>query len=116
MTRYQPINNNIVGEGLEEKYYSNRYLYEGNTSAYIMAGDRPHLRFCRNRCMCGTLRMFLGGRPLDEFGDVRMEYSPCTVRWTIRDGETSLDLTVTTPGDGLGFVVRAEPATEITFL
>ena len=116
MTRYQPINNNIVGEGLEEKYYSNRYLYEGNTSAYIMAGDRPHLRFCRNRCMCGTLRMFLGGRPLDEFDDVRMEYSPCTVRWTIRDGETSLDLTVTTPGDGLGFVVRAEPATEITFL
>ena len=115
-TRYRPQNKNIVGEGLSRLYYSNRYLYEGNTGAYIMAGDRPHLRFCRKRFMFGTLRLFLHGRPLDEFRDVRMEYGPCTVRWTIRDGEQSLDLTVTTPGDGLGFVLRAEPETEITFL
>ncbi len=116
MTRYQPLNNNIVGDGLQETYYSNRYLYEGNTGAYIMAGDRPHLRFCRKRWIFGTLRMFLRGRPLDEFEDVRMEYGTCTVRWTIRDGENTLNLTVTTPGDGLGFVVRAEPETEISFL
>ena len=116
MTRYQPLHNNIVGEGLKETYYSNRYLYEGNTKAYIMAGDRPHLRFCRKRCIFGTLRMFLHGRPLDEFDDVRMEYSPCTVRWTLRDREKTVHLTVTTPGDGLGFVVRADPETEISFL
>ena len=115
-TRYQPLNGNIVGAGLDEAYYSNRYLYEGNTSAYVMAGDRPHLRFCRNRFIFGTLRMSLGGRPLDEFDNVRMEYSPCAVRWTIRDGVRTVDLTVTTPGDGLGFVVRAEPETEISFL
>ena len=116
MTRYTPQNHNIVGDGLEERFYSNRYLYEGNTSAYIMAGDRPHLRFCRHRCMFGTLRMFLRGRPLDEFSPVRMEYSPCVVRWDIRDGDNPLQITVTTPGDGLGFVVRVEPETEITFV
>ena len=85
-TRYQPLNGNIVGDSLDEAYYSNRYLYEGNPSAYVMAGDRPHLRFCRNRFIFGTLRMFLCGRPLDEFDNVRMEYGPCAVRWTIRDG------------------------------
>ncbi len=115
MTRYQPEGGRIVGDGLADRHYSNRALYEGNTSAYILAGDRPHLRFCRNRWILGTLRMFRNGRPLDEEDGVRMEYSPNVVRWTVRGGRP-LELTVTTPGEGLGFVVCAEPETELTFV
>ncbi len=122
-TRYYPDGGAIIGEGVRDKYYSNRYIYEGNTDAYIMAGDRVHLRFCKNRRMFGTLRMFLDGRPLDLLDDVRLEYTPNVVKWTIRDGGKSFSLTVTTPGDGQGFVLRAEPGsgdpdgeTEISFI
>lgn len=116
MTRYNPVGGKIVGNGIKEKYYSNRNIYEGNTSAYIMAGDRPHLRLCRNRKIFGTLRMFKDGKPLDLFDDVRLEYTPNVVRWTVRDGESTFDLIVTTPGDGLGFVLRVEPKTRISFV
>ena len=116
MTRYNPVGGKIVGDGIKEKYYSNRNLYEGNTSAYIMAGDRPHIRLCRNRNIFGTLRMFKDGKPLDLFDDVRLEYIPNVVRWTVREGGSSFDLTVTTPGDGLGFVLQVKPETKISFI
>ena len=117
MTRYRPEGGKIVGEGLAERYYSNRAVYEGHISAYFMAGDRPHLRYCRNRWMLGTLRMFRDGRPLDELGkdEVRMEYSPNIVRWIV-GGDRPFTITATTPGEGLGFVVRVEPETELTFV
>ena len=37
MTRYRPEGGKIVGEGLAERYYSNRAVYEGHISAYFMA-------------------------------------------------------------------------------
>nr|MCR5041874.1 hypothetical protein [Clostridia bacterium] len=116
MTRYRPEDGRIVGENLDEPYYSNRLIYCGNTSAYIMAGDRPHVRFCRHRKIFGTMRLFLDGRPLDKLPSVRMEYRPNVVRWDITDGEKSFSLSVTTPGEELGFVLHAEPATELSFV
>lgn len=115
MTRYEPKDGGIVYSGGGERYYSNRYIYEGNTSAFIMAGDRPHIRLGSCRCLLGTLRMFACGRPLDEIEGVRMTYTPNVVKWDIEIGGRAFTLTVTTPGDGIGFVVKAEPETEIEF-
>ena len=114
MSTYLPQNGSITGRDLP--LYSNRPIYEANTSAWILAGDRPLMRLGFQRCLLGTLRLFIGGKALDEFPHADMVYSPGRVDWTVRDEYGApIELTVTSPGEGIGLVLRAVSPMPLAF-
>ena len=115
MKRYVPVGGAAMG--VDQGHYSNRPIYEGNTSAYIMAGDRPLIRLGRQRCLMGTLRLYAGDTALDEMEHVTFLYAPGRAEWTVEDERLKgkARITVTTPGDGLGLALKAEAEERLTF-
>lgn len=114
-TKYQPENGWVKGNNLP--FFSNRYIYEGNTSVYIMAGDRPLIRLAERRVLLGTLRLFYGDKPLEDCAEIEMLYRPGMVKWKIADPTfpEEIRVTVTSPGDGLGFLLKVDSGHELSF-
>lgn len=115
MTKYQPENGWVKGKN--RPFFSNRYIYEGNTSVYIMAGDRPLIRLAEKRVLLGTLRLFYGKKALEDCADIEMRYRSGMVEWKISDPEIpeEIKITVTSPGDGMGIVLRVDSKQELSF-
>lgn len=85
--RYECKDNWVVGHNLN--LFSNRAIYVGNTSTFILAGDKPVLRFGKKRCFLGTLRYMLqlseGEKPLEACSNVDTYYRSGEFIWEIRD-------------------------------
>lgn len=115
---YSPVNGGIECEKCVN--YSNRLIFEANDSVYIMAGERPLLRLGEQRCILGTLRLYAGNVPLDEFEQIRMRYEPGVIRWQLKDRRfqngKEFHVSVTSPGEGRGLVLKAENSTELAVL
>ena len=86
-TRYQPEGHWMaVHNG---PYFSNRPLYCNHNDAYILAGDKPLLRFTKQHCVMGTLELAAelpdGCKPLHECADITFRYTAGAAEWVIRD-------------------------------
>lgn len=110
MTRYTPLDGWI--EGIDQPYFSNRFIFCQPTSTYILAGDRPLIRFAEERRLMGTLRLFCNDKPLEECAHTSMRYRPGMAQWRVSDpafaGE--IVLTVVTADRKPGLVLRVENA------
>ena len=54
-TKYRASNNGIIGDNL--KAYCNRPLYCNNTDAFILAGDKPFIRFAQTPFIYGSFML-----------------------------------------------------------
>ena len=86
-TRYQPQGHWMSGHN--GPYFSNRPLYGNHNDAYILAGDKPLLRFTKQHCVMGTLELAAelsdGCKPLHECADIVFRYTAGMAEWVIRD-------------------------------
>ena len=112
-SRYSVRNGAIAGHKQERCF--NRPLYIANTSAFVLAGDRPILRFASDDTMHGTLQlgMIRRGRThwLHEMADLTTEFRASHVCWTIRDAKLkglTITLEVVPLSDEVGFATRAK--------
>ena len=110
-TRYTARHGAIVGHNLGG--FFNRPLYVANTDAFVLAGDRPVIRFGSEKTLHGTfgLGVVRGGRSgwLHDFSDLTFEYRPNHATWLIRDSGWAgleLKLEVVGQGDAVGFAAR----------
>ena len=110
-TRYHARNGAIVGHNLGG--YFNRPVYLANTDAFVLAGDRPLLRFASGHTLHGTfgLGVVRGGRSawLHAFSDLTFEYRPNHATWIARDrafAGLDLKLELVGQGDAVGFAAR----------
>ena len=110
--RYSARDGAVVGH--DRGGFFNRPLYIANTNAFVLAGDRPILRFASGDTLHGTF--FLGltrqGRThwLHQLGGVTMEFRPAHVVWHVRNRSlkgTTISLEVVALGDAVGFATRA---------
>ena len=86
-TRYTARNGAIIGHNQGRAF--NRPLYLAHTNAFVLAGDRPILRFASGDTMHGTFGVgVVRGRKsawLHAFSNLTMEYRPAHVTWIARD-------------------------------
>lgn len=110
-TRYQARGDAIIGRN--EPRVFNRPLYLANTAAFVLAGDRPVLRFASGDTVHGTFLVGVGrGRRavwLHAWRDVTTEFRGGHVRWVARDARfpgLTVTLEVAGLGDEVGFGLR----------
>lgn len=110
-TRYQARRGVIVGRN--QPRFFNRPLYLANTAAFVLAGDRPALRFASADTVHGTwlVGVVRGGRAawLHTWRDMTAEFSAGHVRWVVRDTRfAGLTVTLEVVGlsDEVGFAVK----------
>ncbi|QYM79476.1 DUF4450 domain-containing protein [Horticoccus luteus] len=86
-TRYTARNGAIVGHN--QGRFFNRPLYVANRAAFVLAGDRPVVRFAADDTLLGTFAIGVTrGRTsswLHTWDDVTFEYRPAHARWIARD-------------------------------
>ncbi len=84
--RYHAHRGAIRGRNLDG--FFNRPLYIANTHAFVLAGDRPIVRFASGETLHGTflLGIVRAGRLhwLHEQSAIEAEYRPAHFRWTVR--------------------------------
>jgi len=124
-TRYHARDGAIVGHNLGG--YFNRPVYLANTDAFVLAGDRPLLRFASGHTLHGTfgVGVMRGGRSvwLHAFSDLTFEYRPNHATWIARDrafAGLELKLELVGQGDAVGFasrltVTRARPGDRLVW-
>ena len=110
-SRYAARAGAIVGRN--QGRLCNRPLYLAHTNAFVLAGDRPLLRFGSGVTLHGTFWLGVRRGPraawLHDFSDVTMEYRPAHVTWRARDRRLpGLKVTLEVVGldDVVGFAVR----------
>jgi len=86
-TAYSAQDRAIVGHN--QRRFFNRPLYVAHTDAFVLAGDRPVIRFASGEALHGTLCLgVVRGRTarwLHTFANVSMEYRGAHVRWRASD-------------------------------
>ena len=93
-------------------YFSNRPLYGNHNDAYILAGDKPLLRFTKQHCVMGTLELAAelsdGCKPLHECADIVFRYTAGMAEWVIRDAafDGAVTLRAGTPENRNALIVR----------
>ncbi|MEI6809332.1 MAG: DUF4450 domain-containing protein [bacterium] len=89
-----PISNPYVAEhgfivGRNRSFYNNRPLYGDHCPSYVIAGDRPQLRFARSPniygCMMLAVKRNLTSKWLHDAVDVTSRYRAGRIEWEIRD-------------------------------
>jgi hypothetical protein len=108
---YSPEGNAIVRHNGDR--FNNRPLYCNQTSAIVVAGDRPLIRFGNGSVLNGTFMAALvrGNKAkwLHDWSDITSKYRPDRMEWTLKDGgfgATVLTLDTVPPADGAGMAVR----------
>ena len=93
--------------------FNNRPLYCNQTSAIVIAGDRPLARFGSGAMLHGTFMAALqrGGtaRWLHDFSDTTSKYRADRMEWILKDaafGETVLTLDAVPPATAVGMALR----------
>ena len=93
--------------------FNNRPLYCNQTSAIVIAGDRPLVRFGNGSVLHGTFMaaMARGGRAkwLHDWTDTTTIFRPDHVEWVLKDaafGATTLRLEVVPAAEGAGLTLR----------
>ncbi|MFI5358217.1 MAG: DUF4450 domain-containing protein, partial [Opitutales bacterium] len=111
-TRYQARPGAIYGHN--QGRFFNRPLYVANTDAFVLAGDRPIVRFASGDTLHGTFvaGIVRAGKThwLHEWADVEAEFRPAHCRWVVRDpalAGLTVTLEVTALGDEVGCALRA---------
>jgi hypothetical protein len=119
-TRYSARDGAIIGHN--QGGWFNRPIYLANAPAFVLAGDRPLLRFASGDTLHGTfsLGVVRGARSrwLHDFSDLTLEYRPSHAAWLARDPAfPGLELRLETVGAerGVAFsvrltVIRARPS------
>ena len=86
-TRYSARDGAITGRNQGNCF--NRPLYLAHTDAFVLAGDRPILRFASGKTLHGTfgLGVVRGKKSawLHAFSDLTLEYRPAHATWIARD-------------------------------
>jgi hypothetical protein len=92
--------------------FNNRPLYCNQTSAIVVAGDRPLIRFggsVLNGTFMAALVRGQKAKWLHDWSDITSKYRPDRMEWTLKDagfGATVLALDAVPPADGAGMAVR----------
>jgi hypothetical protein len=93
--------------------FNNRPLYCNQTSAIVVAGDRPLLRFGNGSVLNGSFMVALvrgnQARWLHDWSDITAKYRPDHMQWILRDagfGATTVTLDAVPPAEGPGMAVR----------
>lgn len=101
----------ITGRNLP--HFNNRPLYVGNANAFVLTGDRPFARFCRDFRHYGVLMLGVvrGDTTfwLQDAGEVEAAFRAGAMRWTIRDPRVpglTIEWNVLPFGRGEGFANR----------
>ena len=122
-TRYSARDGAIIGHNLGGWF--NRPLYLGHTDAFVLAGDRPILRFASGKTLHGTfgLGVIRGQKSawLHAFSDLSFEYRAAHATWIARDHAfpgLELRLEVVGAERGVAFsarltVLRARPTDRV---
>ena len=110
-TRYTARGGAIAGHNQGRTF--NRPIYLAHTDAFVLAGDRPILRFASGDMLHGTFGVgVMRGRKsawLHAFSDLTLEYRPAHVAWVARDRAfPGLELRLEVVGQErvVGFAVR----------
>src|SRR5258708_29033675 len=87
--RYSVEGDAIVGRG-PTRYFGNRPLYLNNGNSFVMAGDRPLIRYVQDHYMFGTFMIsFVRGdapsRWLHFADDIVSAYEAGRMTWLVRD-------------------------------
>jgi len=87
--RYSVEGDAIVGRG-STRYFGNRPLYVNNRNSFVMAGDRPLIRYVQDHYMFGTFMVsFVRGdapsRWLHFADDIVSAYEAGRMTWLVRD-------------------------------
>ncbi|MDB6128260.1 MAG: glycogen debranching protein, partial [Verrucomicrobia bacterium] len=108
-SRYSARDGAIVG-GNQPRFF-NRPIYLANTNAFVLAGDRPVIRFASGETLHGTLWFgFMHGATsswLHTWHDITMEYRAGHVCWIARRSGVHVTLDVVGMENEVGFAVRA---------
>lgn len=88
-SRYSVDGTAIVGRG-PTMHFGNRPLYLNNGNSFVMAGDRPLIRYIQNHYMFGTFMISLvrGNTPcrwLHLADDIESTYRAGRMTWLVRD-------------------------------
>jgi hypothetical protein len=93
--------------------FNNRPLYCNQTSAIVVAGDRPLVRFGNGSVLDGTFMAALlrgnQARWLHDWSDVTAKYRPDRMQWILKDGRfgaTTVTLDAVPPAEGPGMALR----------
>jgi hypothetical protein len=93
--------------------FNNRPLYCNQTSAIVVAGDRPLIRCGNGSVLNGSFMAALvrGNKAkwLHDWSDITSKYRPDRMEWTLKDGgfgATVVTLDAVPPADGAGMAVR----------
>ena len=93
--------------------FNNRPLYCNQTSAIVVAGDRPLVRFGNGSVLDGTFMAALlrgnQARWLHDWSDITTKYRPDRMQWILKDdrfGATTVTLDAVPPAEGPGMVLR----------
>ena len=93
--------------------FNNRPLYCNQTSAIVIAGDRPLVRFGSGSVLHGTFMGALvrgkAAKWFHDFGDITSKYRAGRMEWILRDagfGGTELILEAVPPATGAGMALR----------
>jgi len=108
---YTPEGNAIVRHNGDR--FNNRPLYCNQTSAIVVAGDRPLIRCGNGSVLNGSFMAALvrGNKAkwLHDWSDITSKYRPDRMEWTLKDGgfaSTVVMLDAVPPADGAGMAVR----------
>ncbi len=124
-TRYQARNRAVVG--YNQSRFFNRPLYIANTAAFVLAGDRPVLRFASGDTVHGTFLVGVvrqgRGYWLHAWDKVETEFRAAHVRWVARDRRLSglaVTLEVVALGEAVGLAAKltcrgARPGDELVW-
>lgn len=93
--------------------FNNRPLYCNQTSAIVIAGDRPLVRFGNSSVLHGTfMAAIVRGQQakwLHDFSDITSKYRADRMEWILKDagfGDTTLRLEAVPPAEGAGMALR----------
>lgn len=110
-TRYQARGGAIIGRN--QPRFFNRPLYLANTAAFVLAGDRPVLRFASGDTVHGTFMVGVVRERrtawLHAWREMTTEFRGGHVRWVMRDARfpgLAITLEVAGLGDEVGCGIR----------
>jgi hypothetical protein len=93
--------------------FNNRPLYCNQTSAIVVAGDRPLIRLGNGSVLNGSFMAALvrGNKAkwLHDWSDITSKYRPDRMEWTLKDAafaSTAVTLDAVPPADGAGMALR----------
>ncbi|MHB1355522.1 MAG: hypothetical protein ACYCZF_06060 [Anaerolineae bacterium] len=109
-TRYSTEHGAITGRNQE--CFANRSIYCNNSDTWIMAGDKPLVRFGKGRRVLGALEIGMettkGVKLIYDCDDITFRYKAGLVTWEVRDSsfEGDIMLAVGAPEHSDAMIVR----------